>query len=209
LNLSEPQIPIHPLPIQLIVGLGNPGKQYADTRHNVGAWFIEALSDRYKAKLQMESKFHGLFGTMQFEDASIGLVRNFSCKLLFPSTFMNLSGKAVQSVLKFYKIPATAILVVHDELDFLPGIARLKFGGGDNGHNGLIDIIKHTHTKDFCRLRVGIGKPKDKNTSADYVLNSPNKSEREQIDQALDKSIAVLPYLLQGDLAKAMQELHS
>lgn len=183
-------------PIQLIVGLGNPGAEYENTRHNAGAWFAEALANQHNVTLRMETKFKGYFGLFD------------NCKLLIPTTFMNLSGQAVKAVANFYKIPVAAILVVHDELDFAAGIVKLKFGGGDNGHNGLKDIIANMHSADFHRLRLGIGRPADRNF-VDYVLHAPSRSDKALITDAIERALAVVPALLTGNVAKAMQELHT
>ncbi|HMT03864.1 MAG TPA: aminoacyl-tRNA hydrolase, partial [Burkholderiales bacterium] len=148
--------------IRLIVGLGNLGSEYAETRHNAGFWFIDAISKKYGLKLQLEKKFFGL----------IGKIGN-DILLLEPQTFMNISGKSVLAVASFYRILPHQILVVHDELDFEPGIIKLKQGGGDGGHNGLRDIDK-VIGKDYWRLRLGIGHPGDKNKVADYVLKKPS-----------------------------------
>lgn len=183
-------------PIQLIVGLGNPGDEYENTRHNVGAWFVEALAEQHKISLRMETKFKGLFGAFE------------NCKLLIPTTFMNLSGQAVKAVANFYKISPEEILVAHDELDFEAGVVKLKIGGGNNGHNGLKDIIANLNSADFYRLRFGIGRPNDKNYT-DYVLHSPSKTDKAQIENAIDNAINIVPELLAGNFAKAMQNLHT
>lgn len=182
--------------IQLIVGLGNPGEEYENTRHNVGAKFVETLAQQEKITLRMETKFKGFFGALD------------NCKLLIPTTFMNLSGQAVKAVATFYKVPPEEILIIHDELDFAAGIIKLKFGGGNNGHNGLKDIIANLHSADFYRLRLGIGRPIDKNYS-DYVLHLPSKIEKKQIENAILEALKIVPELLQGNFAKAMQELHT
>lgn len=181
-------------PIKLIVGLGNPGERYITTRHNAGAWFVEKVVASYAADLRLEAKFHGFCGVIK--------IAHYSCHLLIPITYMNCSGRAVQAIANFYKIPPANILVVHDELDFPPGVARFKFGGGHNGHNGLRDIIAVLQGGDFHRLRVGIGKPQKAPNSnvdmADYVLTKPSRAEMEQIDAALDEKVALTPRLLQG-----------
>lgn len=178
-------------PIKLIVGLGNPGAEYAATRHNAGVWFVKKVAARYDGVLHAESKFHGLSG-------AINIAHN-NCQLLIPSTYMNCSGRAVQAVANFYKISPAAILIVHDELDFPPGVARFKFGGGANGHNGLKDIIMAIDSSDFHRLRIGIGKPPTKvEDMADYVLSRPSHSELTAIEEALDKAVDLVPGLMQG-----------
>lgn len=187
--------------IKLAVGLGNPGSEYAKTRHNIGAWFIQTLADQYHTELKFESKFKGFFGTIRLEN-------NLECKLLLPTTYMNCSGSSVLAVSKFYKITANEILIAQDELDFSPGIAKLKFGGGDNNHNGIKDIKKHLNTGDFYRLRFGIGRPHDRNF-IDYVLNKPSKADAEFINNAINKALTVFPQLVAGEVDKAMQFLHS
>lgn len=186
--------------IQLFVGLGNPGVEYVATRHNVGAWFIERIADIYGANLRHEPKFHGFFAETQID--------GHNCKLLVPTTYMNCSGRAVQAVANFYKIHLTNILVIHDELDFLPGEIRLKFSGGHNGHNGLRDIISSLQDGGFHRLRVGIGRPQNKDV-VNYVLAKPSNSDKEKIFEAFDDAIAVIPYLVKGEVNKAIQQLHS
>lgn len=187
--------------IKLIVGLGNPGPQYANTRHNVGAWLVEALADQYSGTLKLETKFKGYFGSIS--------IANHECKLLLPTTYMNLSGQAVLAVAHFYKIPPEAILVVHDELDFLPGEIRLKKGGGAGGHNGVQNIIACLNSKDFLRIRMGIGKPVHKDAMLDYVLKSPDKNSKQLITDAIAKALPLIPDLLAGRIEKAMQELHT
>lgn len=186
-------------PIQLIVGLGNPGTQYEETRHNAGAWLVNEIAEQYHADLRFEAKFQGFCGSFQIEHSA--------CKLLIPTTFMNCSGRAVQAVVNFYKIPITSILVAHDELDFLPGIARLKFGGGHNGQKGMQDIISSLGNEGFYRLRIGIGRPKHHDL-AGYVLTKPSRDEQIEIKRALQQAIVVLPDLLTGQVQKAMQSLH-
>jgi PTH1 family peptidyl-tRNA hydrolase len=190
-----------PTPIQRIVGLANPGKKYAETRHNAGAWFVEDLAHSNHITLSAEPKFHSLHSQVTLHDQT--------CHLLIPTTFMNLSGQAVRACMSFYKIQPDAILVVHDEIDLPPGIIRLKFDGGDGGHNGLKDIISHLHTKQFNRLRIGVGHPGDSKDVVDYVLDKPSKVDRKLINQALDKAVDTLPLIMEGEMAKAMQQLHT
>ncbi len=188
-------------PISLIVGLGNPGTQYEKTRHNVGAWFVEQLAQHENVELRFETKFHGL----------VAKITSFSnpCWLLIPTTFMNESGIAVSALARFYKIAPETILVAHDELDFAAGEIRLKANGGHGGHNGLRDIINHVHSKDFCRVRIGIGHPGHKDRVTPYVLNKPSGHDRDLILQAIDEGLRVVPDLIEGDFAKAMKNLHS
>ncbi|EKE01655.1 MAG: hypothetical protein ACD_21C00082G0005 [uncultured bacterium] len=187
--------------IQLVVGLGNPGSQYEKTRHNVGFWLVNALVEKYQGNIKHEAKFKGLFGAVNISE--------HECKLLVPLTFMNLSGEAVRKVASFYKIPPESILVIHDELDFPPGDVRLKKGGGANSHNGVQNIIDQLGSNNFLRMRLGIGKPSFKADMINYVTSSPNKSETKQIHEAIDRAIEVIPDLISGDFAKAVQTLHS
>lgn len=187
--------------IQLIVGLGNPGADYEATRHNAGAWFVEELARSANANLRHETKLHGLHATARLQGHDV--------HLLIPTTFMNLSGQAVGALANYYKIPAEAILVAHDEIDLPVGDIRLKFDGGHGGHNGLRDIIRHLNTNKFHRLRIGVGHPGNSKDVVDYVLKPPKKSEREQIDVALQDAERALPNLLGGHFQKAMQDLHT
>ena len=187
--------------IRLIVGLGNPGSQYEKTRHNVGFWLMNILAGKYSGNFKNEPKFKGFLGVIT--------ILGHECKLFMPMTFMNLSGEAVRKIASFYKIPAEAILVIHDELDFLPGVVRLKKGGGANSHNGVQNIIDQLGSNNFWRLRIGIGKPSFKEDMANYVTSSPNKSETKQIRSAIDQAVEVIPDLVLGIFAKATQTLHS
>jgi PTH1 family peptidyl-tRNA hydrolase len=186
--------------IQLIVGLGNPGDDYRGSRHNAGADFVTALARQLGASLQAESKFYGLAGRIQSNGIDV--------RLLIPTTFMNRSGQSVSALAKFYKIEVGEILVAHDELDFEPGVARLKDAGGHGGHNGLRDISK-AMGGDFKRLRIGIGHPGSAAQVSNYVLSRPSISDRQLIDNSIDEAIRALPLLLDNDWAKATQQLHS
>ncbi len=188
-------------PIKLIVGLGNPGPQYVDTRHNVGFWFVEALANQYQLSLKAEKKFHGI--------AAKGKIEKHECHLLIPTTFMNLSGQAVAALALYYKIMPQEILVVHDELDLPAGVARFKPHGGHGGHNGLRSIIACLSSNNFFRLRLGIGKPQNTKASVDYVLGRPSKQQQQQINKAIDYSLALIPLLLSGKQEQAMHQLHS
>lgn len=187
--------------VQLIVGLGNPGPEYENTRHNAGAWFVSELARTSHVSLRSEPKFHGLHGVVR--------VDNYEYHLLIPMTYMNNSGRSVKSLSQFYKIPTQAILVAHDELDLPVGDIRLKYEGGAGGHNGLIDIINHLNTRQFHRLRIGIGRPNDSAQVVDYVLKPPKKEERMNIERALDDARLILPFLLEGNYQKAMNQLHA
>lgn len=187
--------------IKLIVGLCNPGSDYEKTRHNAGAWLVRAFADSLQQTFSSEKKFKGLVSEVSIKEQH--------CWLLLPTTYMNNSGQAIKALASFYKIDPTEILVVHDELDFPPGIIRLKQGGGSGGHNGLKDTITHLGTPDFYRLRVGIGHPGDRSKVLNYVLSPPNKAEKKLILEAIDHALPLLPDLLAGKVAQVMQELHT
>ena len=189
--------------MHLVVGLGNPGAQYESTRHNAGFWFVERLAAKESVALRTESRFQGVVGRL-----GAGGVGE-ECWLLKPQTFMNASGRSVGALARFYKIAPAKILVVYDELDLLPGTARLKHGGGVAGHNGLKDIAAHLGTHDFWRLRLGIGHPGDRDAVVDYVLHPPRREELEAIDRAIDLSLAVWPFIARGALEAAMLKLHT
>ncbi|MGI9283548.1 MAG: aminoacyl-tRNA hydrolase [Endozoicomonas sp.] len=188
--------------IKLVVGLGNPGAQYDDTRHNAGFWYVEQLARAYGASLQPEKKFFGMAARITIDGQDV--------RLLNPTTFMNRSGQAVGAISTFFKIPPQSILVVHDELDLPAGIGRLKQGGGHGGHNGLRDIISALgNNKDFLRLRLGIGHPGDSKEVVNYVLNKPSVSDRQKIDSVIDEAVRISPEAFNGARAKAVQELHT
>jgi PTH1 family peptidyl-tRNA hydrolase len=185
--------------IRLVVGLGNPGKDYERTRHNAGFWLVERFAAQSGVALRKDGKYQALVGRLASNGAW----------LVLPQGFMNASGHAVQMLAGFFRIPAAEILVVHDELDFAPGVAKMKQGGGIAGHNGLKDISHRLGTHGYWRLRLGIGHPGDKNVVADYVLNRPSVEDRAEIDEAIGRSIEILPLCLAGDMQGAMQKLHS
>ncbi len=187
--------------ILLIVGLGNPGAEYEQTRHNAGAWFVEGLAQDVNATMRPAIKFHGLHSTAK--------LHGHDCHLLIPTTFMNLSGQSVQALASYYKIKPENILVAHDEIDLPVGDIKLKFDGGHGGHNGLRDMIRHLNTNKFYRLRIGVGHPGNSKLVENYVLNPPKKSERDMIDNAMHDAESVIPLMLQGDFQKAMQALHT
>lgn len=187
--------------IRLIVGLGNPGREYESTRHNAGYWWVEELARLQNLSFKSESKFHGLVAR--------GQLHGHEVLLLKPQTFMNVSGRSVGALAQFYKIAPAEMLVAHDELDLPPGVARLKLGGGHGGHNGLKDIIAHLGTRDFWRLRLGIGHPGDRAEVSNFVLNDPRKEERELIDAAMKKAQEVAPLVIEGKTEAAMLKLHS
>lgn len=187
--------------IRLVVGLGNPGREYEDTRHNAGFWWVERIAAQLGAGFKVEAKFHGR--------AARAALNHRDVWLLQPQTYMNASGRSVSALAGFFKIEPEEILVAHDELDLPPGAARLKQGGGHAGHNGLRDIAASLKTPGFWRLRLGIGHPGDRAQVSDFVLDAPRREEYELIDEALDRSLAVLPHLVVGDFAAAMQILHA
>lgn len=188
--------------IKLIVGLGNPGAEYEQTRHNAGAWFVEALARHCGVSLRLDSKYHGLYAKARFEGQDL--------HLLIPTTFMNLSGQATVAVSNFFKIPASAILVAHDEMDIPTGTARFKHGGGHGGHNGLRDIIsKLGNEKGFNRLRLGIGHPGSSDKVTGYVLGRAPKAEQQALNDCIDEAIRALPDAVSGQWASAMNRLHS
>ncbi len=187
--------------MQLIVGLGNPGKEYENTRHNAGFHWIDCLADELQAKLNAEARFFGLCTRVSLNSQTIWLLE--------PQTYMNRSGQSVAAICRFYKIQPDEIIVVHDELDLLPGVIKLKWGGGLGGHNGLKDIAAQLGTKDFWRLRIGIGHPGDRDAVVRYVLQQPRKEEAEQINGAIDRGLQVWPLLAQGDFQSAMLKLHT
>jgi peptidyl-tRNA hydrolase, PTH1 family len=187
--------------ISLIAGLGNPGAEYADTRHNAGFRFLERLIDAPLDTLRLESKFAGR--------AARRPVAGREVWLLAPGTFMNHSGEAVAKLARFYKIPPAEILVVHDELDLAPGTVRLKFGGGPGGHNGLSDIIAQLGTPDFLRLRIGIGRPASSAQTVSYVLKRAPAAEQLLIDAAIQDALGHIEDIVHGQAQKAMNALHT
>lgn len=186
--------------IKLVVGLGNPGEKYADTRHNVGFWFVDYLADEYRESFRTETKFQGEATRI---NTSVG-----DCWLLKPSTFMNASGRAVSAIAKFYKIPVESILVVHDELDLPVGKMRLKKGGGHGGHNGLRDISS-AMGKDFYRLRIGIDHPGHKDAVSGYVLSRPGKSEQQSVEAGIEEAARYWLDIQAGQWDAAMNKLHT
>ncbi|MCW2480691.1 aminoacyl-tRNA hydrolase [Candidatus Symbiopectobacterium sp. NZEC135] len=188
--------------IKLIVGLANPGAEYAATRHNAGAWYVDQLAEAHRQSLKEEAKFFGYTARLSLAGHDV--------RLLVPTTFMNLSGKAVAAMATFYRIQPDEILVAHDELDLLPGVAKLKLGGGHGGHNGLKDIMsKLGNNPNFHRLRIGIGHPGDKSKVTGFVLGKPPTSEQTLIDGAIDEAIRCTEILLKDDMVKAMNRLHA
>ncbi|HSO07601.1 MAG TPA: aminoacyl-tRNA hydrolase [Pelomicrobium sp.] len=188
-------------PIQLVAGLGNPGPEYADTRHNAGFWWVERVGAPRHAAWRTEAKFHGQLARVRESGQETWLLK--------PATFMNLSGRAVAALARFYKIAPAAILVAHDELDLPPGVVKLKRGGGVAGHNGLKDIAMQLGTPDFWRLRIGIGHPGQGADVANYVLKAPRAEEGAAIEEAIERSAALWPLIAEGNLEAAMHRLHT
>ena len=187
--------------IKLIVGLGNPGKNYQEHRHNAGFWFVESLASLNDSKFTSQSKFFG-----EASDFSLSSKKVF---LLKPQTFMNNSGGSIKSFLNYYDISPEETLVVHDELDLPVGVVKLKLGGGHGGHNGLRDIIKALGSKNFYRLRIGIEHPGSKNEVVDYVLNAPSKSELSAIQESMSRASNIVELLVKGSFEDAMKALHT
>ncbi|BCV65641.1 aminoacyl-tRNA hydrolase [Shewanella carassii] len=188
--------------IKLIVGLANPGAEYAQTRHNAGAWYVQELARGCGAQLSADSKYFGLTARVTLKGRDV--------RLLIPTTYMNLSGKSVAALANFFRIQPEEILVAHDELDMPPGVAKFKLGGGHGGHNGLKDIIaKLANNKNFYRLRIGIGHPGDKNKVSGYVLGKAPSTEQSLIDAAVDEAVRATDILFAEDMTKAMHRLHS
>ena len=188
-------------PIRLVAGLGNPGREYAATRHNAGFWFVDLLAERLSAPFTSEAKFGG-------DVAKAGALR-----LVKPMTYMNLSGRAVAGLARFFGIAPAEILVVHDELDLMPGKAKMKFAGGHAGHNGLRDIQAQLGTPEFWRLRLGIGHPRDTELTqqevVDYVLRPPLAAQQADIFDAIRRALGAWPRIAQGDMEGAMMALHT
>jgi PTH1 family peptidyl-tRNA hydrolase len=187
--------------IRLIAGLGNPGREHERDRHNVGFWLLDRLAAAQRASLRKDAKYQARVARISAPAGDVWL-----CE---PQTYVNLSGRSVGGLARFYKIAPEEILVVHDELDFPPGIAKMKLGGGVAGHNGLKDIQAQLGTQGFWRLRIGIGHPGDRDAVVDYVLNSPTPDERELIEASVERGLEIMPLVLAGDMQGAMHRLHS
>ena len=187
--------------MRLVAGLGNPGRKYQATRHNAGFWWVERLAERTRVDLRAEGRFFGRAGRLSPPHGSAWL--------LLPETFMNHSGRSVAALAAFYRFAPDEILVVHDELDLPPGTVRLKKGGGTGGHNGVSDIAAQLGTKDFWRLRIGIGHPGVRDDVIDYVLCSPRPEERPEIEAAIERSLEVWPLVAESKMEAAMHKLHT
>jgi peptidyl-tRNA hydrolase, PTH1 family len=193
------------MPIRLIVGLGNPGPDYEQTRHNAGFWLVDNLANSLpNARLQRESGFNAMVAKTTIGGNQLWLLE--------PQTYMNRSGQSVGAIARFYKIQPDEVLVVHDELDLPPGAAKLKKGGSSGGHNGLKDITSALGTQDYWRLRIGIGHPRTLNLNqpvADFVLHRPRREEQLLIEDAIEKALRIIPTAVAGDFTKATMELHT
>lgn len=193
------------MPIRLIVGLGNPGPEYEQTRHNAGFWLVDKLANSLPgARLQRESRFNALLAKTAIGGRELWLLE--------PQTFMNRSGQAVGALARFYKIAPDEVLVVHDELDLAPGVAKMKKGGSAGGHNGLKDITAALGTQDYWRLRLGIGHPRSQASQqavADFVLHRPRKEEQVLIEEAIEKSLRIVPMVCEGKFEAATMQLHT
>jgi PTH1 family peptidyl-tRNA hydrolase len=187
--------------IRLLVGLGNPGPEYEDTRHNAGFWWVDAIARKLGATLLPDRSYHGLVARVNRPEGPLWLLE--------PQTYMNLSGKSVAALARFFKIAPEEILVAHDELDLMPGQMKLKQGGSHAGHNGLKDIQAQLGSGEHWRLRLGIGHPGVKAEVVNYVLRKPPQAERELIDGCISRSLEALPLLLAGDMEKAMMKIHA
>jgi len=201
-NAPQPSLNLNPFKmIKLFVGLGNPGPEYEATRHNAGFWWIDALARELKVSLCMDKGYHGLVARTTVNGQTLWL--------LAPQTFMNLSGKSVAALARFFKIAPEEILVAHDEMDIAPGEAKLKLGGSHAGHNGLRDIHAQLGTDTYWRLRLGVGHPGVKSEVVSWVLKKPALDHRIAIEQSIDRSLKALPHLIAGDMDKATMLIHT
>jgi peptidyl-tRNA hydrolase, PTH1 family len=195
-----------PAPLRLFVGLGNPGRRYAATRHNAGAWFVARLASALSLEFRSEARFTSLVARGRAPDAG-------DFRLVLPQSYMNESGQPVAALARYYRVPLPEMLVAHDELDLKPGSVKLKLGGGTAGHNGLEDIVAQLGDGGFWRLRLGVGHPRDSELGGqevvDYVLHPPGVEQKAQIDDAIGRALALWPQLAAGDTERAMLELHT
>jgi PTH1 family peptidyl-tRNA hydrolase len=190
-----------PVALKLVAGLGNPGSRHAGTRHNAGFWFVDRLARARGATFMNDAKLFGQLARLKSDGRDLHLFK--------PQTYMNESGRAIQSIMAYYKILPAEMLVVHDEIDLPPGVVRLKRGGGHAGHNGLRDIIDRIGSRDFNRLRIGVGHPGDKERVIGAVLGKPTRAEKKLIDAAIDAALESMPLILAGEFNKAMTILHT
>lgn len=188
-------------PLEVVVGLGNPGPRYEATRHNAGFWFADRLADRTGAGLRPDNRSQGDLGRIGVGDRTAWLLK--------PATWMNHSGRSVASLVNYYRLEPSQVLVAYDELDLPPGTVKLKTGGGHGGHNGLRDTISALGSPDFHRLRIGIGHPGDRDQVTPWVLSKPGREDHEAIRDAIDRAIDVMPFAVSGDLGEAMKRLHT
>jgi PTH1 family peptidyl-tRNA hydrolase len=188
-----------PATLKLVVGLGNPGQDYTETRHNAGFWFVDEFVLGHSFSFSEEKKFFG-------QTARIG--GSVDCRVLKPDTFMNQSGRSVKSLMDYFNISPSELMVAHDEIDLCAGTIRLKQGGGHGGHNGLRDIISQIGTADFLRMRIGVGHPGKKDDVVDYVLHRPGQEERRLIDESIVRGLDIMPLVFNGELNKAMTLLN-
>ncbi|HQU17058.1 MAG: aminoacyl-tRNA hydrolase [Gammaproteobacteria bacterium] len=187
--------------IAALVGLGNFGPEYLATRHNAGFWFADAVAGQYRGRFRTEAKFHGEVCRVEVEGQPLWLLK--------PLTYMNRSGLAAVALASYYRIPPERILVVHDDLDFPPGTVRLKSGGGAGGHNGLLDLTRALGSEHYLRMRIGIGRAAGREQMVDYVLSTPSRTDRDQIEHAIEQGLGILPSLANGAWEHAVQQLHS
>ena len=188
--------------VQLIVGLGNPGQQYEQTRHNAGASFISILSQQYASDLKLEERFFGFIARVKVDIQDV--------RLLIPNTYMNLSGKSIAAFTKFYQINPENILIVHDDIDLPPGISKYKIGGGHGGHNGLKDTIRALgNNSNFARLRIGVGRPSESDEVVNFVLKKAPQNEQRLIHQSIISCINTIPLAVMGKWNEAMKDLHT
>lgn len=187
--------------IQVIIGLGNPGAEHEKTRHNAGFWLVDSLAEQESVSWRQEKKLFGLVSDMRFNNNVI--------RLLKPNTFMNLSGQAVNSIIKYFDLTAENCLIVHDDIDLEVGQVKLKFSGGHGGHNGLRSIFQSIGTRDFYRLRIGVGRPKNSHEVHSYVLKQASKGEQSILNNSIDDALEQIPEILQGNISKATQSLHT
>jgi len=190
-----------PASLKLIVGLGNPGPEHSETRHNAGFWFLDRLAEKYGVTFTVDNRLFGLQARIRDGGKDYRLFR--------PTTYMNDSGRAVQAVMNYFRLAPEETLVVHDEIDLEPGTIRLKKGGGHAGHNGVRDIISMIGSHDFIRLRIGVGHPGNKDKVVGSVLGRPSRVEKKLIDEAIDKALKLMPMLLEGEIENVMTQLHS